>query len=92
MLTRAVASGEVDRVDAMRIIKHELRTRNTNRALKASRRSRGAQDVIDAYEARGDPVPKNSSLDALHSDHVFPLSADDLLRRKTVEDWLTALA
>ncbi|HEY2181081.1 MAG TPA: hypothetical protein VGH09_05345 [Solirubrobacteraceae bacterium] len=75
--------------DALRIIKHELRRRNTNRSQTTKIRSAEAQRVIDAYGAAH--VPKNASLDALHADHVYSLTEDDLHRNDTLELWLGAM-
>lgn len=75
--------------DALRIIKHELRRRNTNQAQRIAIRSTEAQRVIDAYGAAN--VPKNASLDALHADHVYSLTEDDLRRNDTLELWIEAM-
>jgi hypothetical protein len=90
-LARAVVAADVDAADALRIIRHELRRRNTNRALGAPFRSRRAQEVIDRYAQAGEPIPKNSSNDALHCDHVFQVTVDDLYRLHTRDDWLAAI-
>jgi hypothetical protein len=90
-LARAVASSDVAATDAMRVIKHKLRRRNTNRALLAPYRSRAAQDVVDRYAALDQPVPKNDSLDALHSDHLHPLTEAELSDLTTQEAWLARL-
>jgi len=89
VLARAFREGEVAAADALRVLRHELRRRNTNQALEIATRSTEAQKVIDAY-GKG-PVPKNGSLDALHSDHVYPLTESDLRRNNTIEAWLAAL-
>lgn len=90
-LARAVQAGEVYPIDAGRVIRHELRTRNTNRAHTAPYRSRAAQEVISRYEASGQRRPRNESPDALHSDHVFPLANDEILTLTTQEAWLERL-
>lgn len=54
-------------------------------------RSEGAQRVIDKYAKRKEPIPKNGSDDALHADHVNPLTEDVLLRLLTPADWLAAM-
>lgn len=90
VLSRAVRHGEADAVDALRILRHELRRLNTNRKLQIATRSVGAQTVIDHYGAAG--VPKNGSPDALHADHVHPFTEDVLHRTKGVEGWLRELA
>jgi hypothetical protein len=53
-------------------------------------RSRGAQRVIDDYGEAD--VPKNGSLDALHADHVYPLTEATLRRIDSVEQWLVELS
>lgn len=90
VLARAVRDGEVRSVDVLRILRHELRRRNTNRKLTIPTRSRGAEAAIAKY-APG-PVPKNDSDDALHADHVYPLT-ETLLREVTSLDaWTVELA
>jgi hypothetical protein len=89
VLARAVRDGELEAVDALRILRHELRRRNTNQAQKIVVRSTEAQRVIDAYGAAN--VPKNASPDALHADHVYSLSEDDLRGNDTLELWISAM-
>ena len=89
VLARAVRDGEVEAVDALRILKHELRTRNTKKAQKIATRSQEAQRVMDLYGSKS--VPTNSSLDALHADHVYPLTVADLRRNHTVDMWIDTL-
>lgn len=89
VLARAVRNGEVPSADALRVLRHELRRRNTNRKLKIETRSRRAQTVIDAYGEAA--APKNGSGDALHADHVYPLTVDALHRADTVEKWVDEL-
>ena len=91
VLARAAIGGEVVATDALRVIKHELRTRNTNKALLAPYRSRGAQEVLDRYAAAGERVPNNNSQDALHCDHVHPLNERDLEGLTTPGAWLERL-
>ncbi len=91
VLARAVREGEVEAADALRILKHELRKRNTNRSLKVPERSERAQQVIDDYARRKKAIPKNGSDDALHADHVNPLTEDVLYRLTTTGAWLAAL-
>jgi hypothetical protein len=91
VLARAVRHAEVDAIDALRILKHELRQMNTNKKDKLPTRSRGAEEVIARYRARGEPVPKNSSDDALHADHVYPLTADALREITSLPGWLAEL-
>ena len=65
----------------------ELRRRNTNRALKAAEtRSAEAQRVVEQYGEAN--VPKNASLDALHADHVYPLTEAELHQNDTLERWI----
>lgn len=90
-LAAAVRAGEVDAKDALRILRHELRRRNTNKTLTIPERSEAAQAVIEDYAKRGIPVPKNGSLDALHADHVMPLTAEHLETLTTTDAWLGAL-
>lgn len=89
VLARAVRDGEVGVPDALRVLRHELRRRNTNKKLKIPTRSRGAQTVIDKYGAAG--APKNDSDDALHADHVHPLTEATLRDTDTVEKWVVEL-
>lgn len=89
VLAQGVRKGELATTDALRIIKHELRRRNTNGALTIVTRSTEAQRVIDLYGAA--EVPKNASNDALHADHVYPVTEDELLHNDTLEKWMTAM-
>jgi hypothetical protein len=89
VLARAVRDGEVAAADALRILRHELRRRNTNQAQKIATRSTEAQRVIEHYGAGC--VPKNASPDALHADHVYPLTKDELHQNDTVEGWTDAM-
>jgi hypothetical protein len=89
VLARAVRSGEVEAADALRVLRHELRRRNTNATPTIAHRSHGAQASIEKY-APGLP-PKNGSPDALHADDVYPLTSDLLHIVDTVEGWLTEL-
>ncbi|MFZ6005785.1 MAG: hypothetical protein ACOYXM_17820 [Actinomycetota bacterium] len=91
VLSRAVAAGELEATHALRILRHQLRVMNVNGATKVPRRSEGAQAVIDRYAEAGDLIPKNGSSDALHCDHVHSLTADDLTRLVSVEEWITEL-
>jgi hypothetical protein len=92
LLAEAVRDGRIRATDALRVIKHEMRRRNTNGTVLIEHRSARAQAVIDAYQARGLPVPKNGSDDALHADHVYELGESDLWRTVGVEAWATLLA
>jgi len=91
VLARGVREGELVVADVLRILRHELRRLNTNRKDKLRVRSLRAQEVIDHYAKVGEPVPKNSSDDALHADHVYPLTADAVAAIRTVDGWLTEL-
>ena len=91
VLARATVADEIEATYALRVLRHQLRIMNTNNALKAPLRSERAQAVIDAHAAVGTAVPKNGSPDALHSDHVHPVTAEDLHRLLTIEDWLDAM-
>lgn len=90
-LAHGVREGRVDDADALRVIRHELRRRNTNKKLRIVRRSTEAQRVIDEYAARGEEVPRNGSPDALHADHVHEINTDTLTRTITVDEWLVEL-
>lgn len=90
-LARAVRDEEVHAVDATRIIRHQLRLLNTNKKAAILTRSVGAQAVIDRYTQSGEPIPKDSSDDALHADHVFPLTQEALYEVTTLEGWIEEL-
>ena len=75
--------------DALRILRHELRRRNTKQTLKITTRSVETQRVIDA-SGEAD-VPKNESPDALHADRVYPLTEYELRRNDTVEPWIDTM-
>jgi hypothetical protein len=90
VLARAVRKGEVEAVDALRILRHELRRRNTNSTPRIQVRSVGAQASIDKYAPQR--PPRNDSGDALHADHVYPLRAEFLHSVDTVEGWVAELA
>jgi hypothetical protein len=92
ILAQAVREDRLLAVDALRVIRHELRRRNTNRKLAITKRSLAAQAVIEKYARSGQAIPKNSSDEALHADHVYALTDKDLLTHRTVEDWLVELA
>jgi hypothetical protein len=91
VLARAVRDGEVHAVDARRVILHELRKLNTNKAHLLPIRSVEAQRAIERYAALDQLVPKNSSGDALHADHVYKFTAETLAKTDTVEAWLSEL-
>lgn len=54
-------------------------------------RSREADSVIRRYRKRGAQPPKNGSAEALHSDHVFPLTNNRIEQLKTKDDWIDAM-
>jgi hypothetical protein len=87
VLAQAVREAKVPATVALRVIKHEMRRRNTNKKSRLPYRSTAAQRVIDDYAGRGEPVPKNGSNDALHADHVYELAEADLHQTVSVEDW-----
>ena len=89
VLARGVRDAEVVAVDALRILRHELRRRNTNQAIKLPLRSREAQRVIDEYGPEG--PPKNGSDDALHADHLWPLTEEVLHTTMSVDAWVIEL-
>jgi hypothetical protein len=89
VLARAVRDGELLAADALRILRHELRRRNVNRALQIEIRSVEAQRVIDHYPTG--TIPKNNSLDALHADHVYPFTEEELRANKALEQWIITL-
>lgn len=88
VLAAAYRSGTIEPADALRIIRHDLRRRQTNRKLAIPTRSAGAHRVIESYAERGVPVPNNGSNDALHADHVHPLTIEHLETTITLADWL----
>ncbi len=47
------------------------------------------QRSIDTYGPAN--VPKNASLDALHADHVYSLTEDELHRNDTPELWINQM-
>lgn len=89
VLAAAVRENEIEVVDALRILKHELRRRNTNTKMAIPTRSVAAQASIDKYAP--EPPPKNGSLDSLHADHVFPLTAALLREVDSVDGWVQEL-
>jgi hypothetical protein len=89
VLARAVRDDEVEAADALRILRHELRRRNTNLTLGLKIRSVGAQASIDKYAP--ELPPKNGSPDALHADHVHPFTIELLHSIDSVKGWLVEL-
>ncbi len=71
------------------LLRHELRRENTGKAQTWPVRSVAAQASIDKHGL--DNVPKNGSPDALHSDHVHPLTAEALRAIDTLAGWLDEL-
>ncbi|HEX7165522.1 MAG TPA: hypothetical protein VF230_00945 [Acidimicrobiales bacterium] len=86
-----MTSGELEALVAIRVVKDQLRKRNTNRRDSVERRSKAVQAVYDRCAAEERPVPRNDSPDAPHCDHVWSLAAEDLLRLQTAEAWLAEL-
>lgn len=84
VLARAVRDRELLPRDALRVLKHEMRRRNTNRTARLPYRSAKAQAVIGDYVGRGVTVPKNQSDDALHADHVYEFGERDLNETTTL--------
>jgi hypothetical protein len=89
VMARAVRGGEVDPIDASRILKHELRRLNTNRSHKLEARSHGAAASIQKH-APARP-PRNDSDEALHADHVYPFTSDLLIEVTELEAWVREL-
>jgi hypothetical protein len=83
-LSRAVRADEVNAIDACRILRHELRRANTNRAHLIEFRSEGAEASIQRHQGR---PPKNGSDDALHADHVYPFTPELLYEVSTLDAW-----
>jgi hypothetical protein len=89
VLARAVRDGEVNPIDATRILKHELRRLNTNRSHTLPVRSRGAQASIEKYAP--ERPPRNDSGDALHADHVYPFMSELFYEVVSLDAWLNEL-
>lgn len=90
-LADAYRADKVHWADVLRIIRHELRGLNANSKLLIPMRSVAAQAVIDEYAAAGQPIPKNGSDKALHADHVWTVTVDDLNASSSVTQWLELL-
>jgi hypothetical protein len=84
-----VREGEVNAIDAGRVLKHELRRRNTNRSHTLAVRSVAAQASIDKYAP--ERPPRNDSDDALHADHVYPFGSALFDEITTLEGWINEL-
>jgi hypothetical protein len=89
VLARAVRDGEVNAIDAARVLKHELRRRNTNRSHTLAVRSTGAQASIDKYAP--ERRPRNDSDEALHADHVYPFTSTLFYEVTTLDGWVDEL-
>jgi hypothetical protein len=89
VLARAVREGEIEVSDARRVLRHELRRRNTNASLRIERRSQAAPASIHKYSPAA--PPKNGSPDALHADHVNTFSTERLTAITTLEGWIAEL-
>ena len=89
VLAQAVRQDDVDATDALRILRHELRRRNTGTKMTIRPRSHAAQTSVDKYAPK--PPPANGSNDALHADHVFPLTIALLREVESVERWVVEL-
>ena len=90
-LAKGVRDGDVAAADALRVLRHELRRRNTNSKLRIERRSKAAQQVIDDYASRGESPPKNGSPDALHADHCHEINTETLQQFVSPEQWIVEL-
>lgn len=91
VLAEAVRAGKMQDVDALRVIRHEMRRRNTNKKSSLPFRSARAQAVIDDCASRDEPVPKNGSDSALHADHVYEFGAQQLQDTVSVGEWQEVL-
>jgi hypothetical protein len=91
VLAAAYRNGDIEAADALRIIRHELRRLQTNKKLDIPQRSKQAQKVIREYAASANSLPKNGSGDALHADHIHPVTTKQLKSLVTDQQWLRAL-
>jgi hypothetical protein len=91
VLAAAVRLEQLDETYALRVLRHQLRLFNRNKAVRVVRRSVGASDVVERYERDQLPIPKNGSPDALHADHVHPLDGRLMHALHTPSDWLANL-
>jgi hypothetical protein len=91
VLAAAYRNRDIEAGDALRIIRHELRRLQTNKKLDIPQRSKQAQKVILEYAAGATPLPKNGSGDALHADHIHPVTTKHLKSLTTGQQWLRAL-
>lgn len=58
-------------------------------SLKLPQRSHAARASVERYAP--DPPPNNGSPDALHADHVYPITGELLRTINTVQRWLVEL-
>ena len=91
VLARAVREHEAAAVDVLRILRHELRRLNTGNKLTVPTRSVEAQAVVDKYSDLGEEIPNNNSDEALHADHVWPITEQHLRGITSVEGWTSEL-
>jgi hypothetical protein len=91
VLAAAYRNEDIEAEDALRIIRHELRRLQTNKKLGIPQRSKQAEKVIREYSASDNPLPKNGSGDALHADHIHPVTTKQLKSLITKQQWLRAL-
>jgi len=91
VLARAARNDEVAATDVLRLLRHELRRLNTGNKLKIPTRSADAQAVIDKCAAAGETVPNNNSDDALHADHVWPITERHLKEVTAIDAWIVEL-
>ena len=92
VLAAAYRAGDIEAKDALRIIRHDLCRLETNKKLEIPRRSRQAHTVIRKYAFENEQPPKNGSSDALHADHIHPVTTTNLKSLKSVQQWATALS
>ena len=90
-LAAAYRNGDLEAAEALRIIRLELCSLQTYKKLEMPQRSRQAQRVIREYAASANPLPKNGSVDALHADHIHPVTIKRLKVVITSQQWHTAL-
>jgi hypothetical protein len=91
VLAEGVRENKIPWTEAARLIRADLRRLQTNKKQSIPVRSVAAQQVIKEAERLGETPPKNGSADALHADHVFPLTEFDIKGTITPHDWLTLL-
>jgi hypothetical protein len=84
---------EVRTSDVLRVLRHQLRTLNTNKAstTPSDLWSVRAKEVFDDHTARGERVPPNGFAESLHCDHVYGVRLGDLDRYESIDDWLGAV-